>query len=162
MKAKHKLTLKLDEIAGFLRTGHLELELDNIDMHKFNKLDKEQQIEWISDEGELELDDYDVEHFSAGDYHDIKIESTEDDMVAPEIKLAYILYIPNYERYQNEYLSKANLGNRVHASDFKFSYDMSDAMITDNLDVAILMQDKMAVIGLEAEIIEIHATGGSK
>lgn len=71
---KHKVTLKMDEISGYLRHGHFELELDDEEMAEFELLDKEQQVEWITDAGSQEVDDYDIEDWSAGDWHDVEIE----------------------------------------------------------------------------------------
>ena len=57
----HTICGDLDYVYGYLRYGHLELELDDEDFEKFKSLSLKEQKEWLRDEGTIEVDDYRVE-----------------------------------------------------------------------------------------------------
>lgn len=46
---------------GYLRYGHLELELNDEDFEKFKSLSLKEQKEWLWNEGSVKVDDYRVE-----------------------------------------------------------------------------------------------------
>lgn len=48
----------LEYIQGNLRTGHLEMGLNDEDFEKFKSLSLKEQEEWLKDEGYTVLDDY--------------------------------------------------------------------------------------------------------
>lgn len=48
----------LEYIQGHLRTGHLEMGLNDEDFEKFKSLSLKKQEEWLKDEGYTVLDDY--------------------------------------------------------------------------------------------------------
>lgn len=57
------ITLNCDCVQGFLRSGHFELELSEEDYNKFKSSSEEEQINWITDCGELIIDSYRVEDY---------------------------------------------------------------------------------------------------
>ncbi len=57
----HTICGDLDYVYGYLRYGHLELELDDKDFEKFKSLSLKEQKEWLREEGTIEVDDYRVE-----------------------------------------------------------------------------------------------------
>lgn len=57
------ITLNCDYVQGFLRSGHFELELSEEDYNKFKSSSEEEQIDWITDCGELIIDSYRVEDY---------------------------------------------------------------------------------------------------
>lgn len=57
------ITLNCAYVQGFLRGGHLELELSEEDYNEFKSLPKKEQIDWITDCGELIIDSYRVEDY---------------------------------------------------------------------------------------------------
>lgn len=54
------ITAELDYVAGHLRYGHIELELDDKQFEEFKSLSEKEQKEWLKDEGELIIDDFEV------------------------------------------------------------------------------------------------------
>lgn len=48
----------LEYVQGYLREGHLEMELNDKDFEKFKSLSLKEQEEWLKDEGYTVLDDY--------------------------------------------------------------------------------------------------------
>lgn len=54
------ITLNCDYVQGYLRGGHFELELDEEDYNKFKSSSEEEQIDYITDCGELIIDSYRV------------------------------------------------------------------------------------------------------
>lgn len=54
----HTIYGDLDYVQGYLRTGHLEMELNDEDFEKFKSLSLKEQEEWLKDEGYTVLDDY--------------------------------------------------------------------------------------------------------
>ena len=57
----HTIYGDLDYVQGYLRTGHLEMELNDKDFEKFKSLSLKEQKEWLEDEGCLEIDSYRIE-----------------------------------------------------------------------------------------------------
>ena len=57
----HTICGNLDYVQGFLRMGHLEMELNDEDFKKFKSLSLKEQEEWHRDEGQVEVDDYSIE-----------------------------------------------------------------------------------------------------
>ena len=57
----HTIYGDLDYVQGYLRTGHLEMELNDKDFEKFKSLSLKEQEEWLKDEGYTVLDDYAVD-----------------------------------------------------------------------------------------------------
>lgn len=55
------ITLSMNYVAGHLRYGHFELDLDDEQLEEFNKASKEEKLEWITEEGEMIIDDYEVD-----------------------------------------------------------------------------------------------------
>lgn len=50
----------LDYVQGYLRMGHLEMELNDKDFEKFKSLSLKEQKEWLWDEGHVKVDDFSV------------------------------------------------------------------------------------------------------
>lgn len=57
----HTIYGDLDYVQGYLRMGHLEMELNDEDFEKFKSLSLEEQKEWLWDEGSVEVDNFSVE-----------------------------------------------------------------------------------------------------
>lgn len=57
----HIIYGNLEYIQGYLRTGHLEMGLNDEDFKKFKSLSLKEQEEWLKDEGHTVLDDYAVD-----------------------------------------------------------------------------------------------------
>ena len=57
----HTIYGDLDYVQGFLRCGHLEMELNDEDFEKFKSLSLKEQKEWLRDEGHVEVDDFSVD-----------------------------------------------------------------------------------------------------
>ena len=57
----HTIYGDLDYVQGYLRMGHLEMELSDEDFEKFKSLSLKEQKEWLEDEGCLEIDSYRIE-----------------------------------------------------------------------------------------------------
>lgn len=57
----HTIYGDLDYIQGYLREGHLEMELNDKDFEKFKSLSLKEQEEWLKDKGYTVLDDYAVD-----------------------------------------------------------------------------------------------------
>ena len=57
----HTMCGDLDYIDGYLKYGHLEMELNDEDFEKFKSLSLKEQKEWLWDEGHVEVDDYSLE-----------------------------------------------------------------------------------------------------
>lgn len=57
----HIIYGNLDYVQGYLRMGHLEMELNDEDFEKFKSLSLKEQEEWLKDEGYTVLDDYAVD-----------------------------------------------------------------------------------------------------
>lgn len=51
----------LDYVQGYLRTGHLEMELNDKDFEKFKSLSLKEQKEWLWNEGRVNVDDFSVD-----------------------------------------------------------------------------------------------------
>lgn len=47
---------------GYLRMGHLEMELNDEDFEKFKSLSLKEQKEWLWKEGDVKVDDFRVEY----------------------------------------------------------------------------------------------------
>lgn len=62
-----KIIIHCNYIQGFIRNGHLELELSDEEFKKFEVLSKEDKIDWIKEDGELYIDSYRVEDYEVGD-----------------------------------------------------------------------------------------------
>ena len=57
----HTIYGDLDYVQGYLRMGHLEMELNDEDFKKFKSLSLKEQKEWLRDEGHVEVDDFSVD-----------------------------------------------------------------------------------------------------
>lgn len=57
----HTIFGDLDYVQGYLRMGHLEMELNDKDFEKFKSLSLEEQKEWLRDEGRVNVDDFSVD-----------------------------------------------------------------------------------------------------
>ena len=57
----HTICGDLNYVYGYLRYGHLELELNDEDFEKFKSLSLKEQKEWLWNEGAVKVDDYRVE-----------------------------------------------------------------------------------------------------
>ena len=57
----HTIYGDLDYVQGYLRMGHLEMELSDEDFEKFKSLSLKEQKEWLRDEGHVEVDDFSVD-----------------------------------------------------------------------------------------------------
>ena len=57
----HTIFGDLDYVQGYLRMGHLEMELNDEDFEKFKSLSLKEQKEWLRDEGSVEVDDFSVD-----------------------------------------------------------------------------------------------------
>ena len=57
----HTIYGDLDYVQGYLRMGHLEMELNDEDFEKFKSLSLKEQKEWLRDEGSVEIDDFSVD-----------------------------------------------------------------------------------------------------
>lgn len=57
----HTIFGDLDYVQGYLRMGHLEMELNDKDFEKFKSLSLKEQKEWLRDEGRVEVDDFSVD-----------------------------------------------------------------------------------------------------
>lgn len=57
----HTIYGDLDYVRGYLRMGHLEMELNDEDFEKFKSLSLKEQKEWLWDKGTVEIDDFRVE-----------------------------------------------------------------------------------------------------
>lgn len=66
----HTIIGDLDYVSGHLRYGQLELKLSDSEIEDFDKLSKEEQIEWLKDEGDLIVNDYEVSDY--GDVYQIR------------------------------------------------------------------------------------------
>jgi hypothetical protein len=56
-----KVIANLEYMAGHLRYGHLELTLTDEQYEEFKKLPKEEQEDWLLDDGARIADDYEVD-----------------------------------------------------------------------------------------------------
>lgn len=57
----HTIFGDLDYVQGYLRMGHLEMELNDKDFEKFKSLSLKEQKEWLWDKGHVEVDDFSVD-----------------------------------------------------------------------------------------------------
>ena len=57
----HTIFGDLDYVQGYLRMGHLEMELNDKDFEKFKSLSLKDQKEWLRDEGRVNVDDFSVD-----------------------------------------------------------------------------------------------------
>lgn len=57
----HTIFGDLDYVQGYLRMGHLEMELNDEDFEKFKSLSLKEQKEWLWDKGDVKVDDFRVE-----------------------------------------------------------------------------------------------------
>ena len=58
----HTIFGDLDYVQGYLRMGHLEMELNDEDFEKFKSLSLKEQKERLWDEGDVKVDDFRVEY----------------------------------------------------------------------------------------------------
>ncbi len=56
----HTIYGDLDYVQGYLRMGHLEMELNDEDFEKFKSFELRDQKAWLRGEGRVEIDDYSV------------------------------------------------------------------------------------------------------
>ena len=60
---KNRVTADLSYIVGHLRYGHYELELSDEEYEEFKKMSKEDKKEYICENGEIIIDDYDLNDY---------------------------------------------------------------------------------------------------
>lgn len=65
-----RIVLNCEYVQGFLRNGHIELDLSDGDYEKFKSLSKEEQLEWAK-EGDMHIDSYRVEDYMTEDHFDV-------------------------------------------------------------------------------------------
>lgn len=65
----HTIFGDLDYVQGYLRMGHLEMELNDEDFEKFKSMPEEEQKAYLNDNGNLIVDSYEVDDW--GDIIDI-------------------------------------------------------------------------------------------
>lgn len=65
-----RIVLNCDYVQGYLRDGHLELDLSDEDYEKFKSLSEEEQLEWAK-EGDMRIDSYRVEDYMTEDHFDV-------------------------------------------------------------------------------------------
>jgi hypothetical protein len=58
----HTIFGDLDYVQGYLRMGHLEMELNDEDFEKFKSLSLKEQKEWLWNKGDVKVDDFRVEY----------------------------------------------------------------------------------------------------
>lgn len=58
----HTIFGDLEYVQGYLRMGHLEMELNDEDFEKFKSLSLKEQKEWLWDKGDVKVDDFRVEY----------------------------------------------------------------------------------------------------
>lgn len=58
----HTIFGDLEYVQGYLRMGHLEMELNDEDFEKFKSLSLKEQKEQLWDEGDVKVDDFRVEY----------------------------------------------------------------------------------------------------
>ena len=58
----HTIFGDLEYVQGYLRMGHLEMELNDEDFEKFKSLSLKEQKEWLWDGGDVKVDDFRVEY----------------------------------------------------------------------------------------------------
>lgn len=56
----HTIYGDLEYIQGYLRIGHLEMELNDEDFEKFKSLELRDQKAWLKEEGRVEIDDFEI------------------------------------------------------------------------------------------------------
>ena len=61
----HTIYGDLDYVQGYLRMGHLEMELNDKDFEKFKSLSLKEQKEWLRDEGRVNVDDFSVDNIGS-------------------------------------------------------------------------------------------------
>lgn len=66
-----KIIAGIDYLNGYLKYGHFELDLNESELEEFKNLSKEEQLEWIKDNGDLIVDNYELNDY--GDIIDIEI-----------------------------------------------------------------------------------------
>ena len=57
----HTIYGDLDYVQGYLRMGHLEMELNDEDFEKFKSLSLKEQKEWLWNKGRVNIDDFSVD-----------------------------------------------------------------------------------------------------
>ena len=57
----HTIYGDLDYVQGYLRMGHLEMELNDEDFEKFKSLSLKEQKEWLRTKGRVNIDDFSVD-----------------------------------------------------------------------------------------------------
>jgi len=57
---KFLVTGEIDHISGHLRYGHFEMYLTAEEHQKFDTLTKQEQKEWLREDGEIIIDDFEV------------------------------------------------------------------------------------------------------
>lgn len=65
-----RIVLNCEYVQGFLRNGHIELDLSDEDYEKFKSLSKEEQLEWAK-EGDMHIDSYRVEDYMTENHFDV-------------------------------------------------------------------------------------------
>ena len=61
----HTIYGDLDYVQGYLRMGHLEMELNDKDFEKFKSLSLKEQKEWLWDKGRVNVDDFSVDNIGS-------------------------------------------------------------------------------------------------
>lgn len=61
--SKYIVTADCDWILGHLRYGHWEMELTGAEYGEFKSLSKDEQIEYLKDNGSIIVDDYEIDDY---------------------------------------------------------------------------------------------------
>ena len=67
---EYRIVAELDYAAGYLRTGHYEVCVSGAELKEFCNMSRAEKEEFIGDNGEMVIDDYDINDH--GDIGDIK------------------------------------------------------------------------------------------
>ena len=60
---KYEITADVDYISGHIRYGHLALTLDESELKLFKALSDEDQLDYLDSQGDLIIDEYEVDDF---------------------------------------------------------------------------------------------------
>lgn len=72
MSKSYTVSAQYDYVSGYLRYGHKEMTLNEEEFLKFKDLSKKDQLEWLVEEGEIVIDDFEVNDY--GELEEIIIE----------------------------------------------------------------------------------------
>lgn len=67
MEKTYTISAQYGYIVGRIRYGHIEMALSESDYKEFLNLTPEEQKNWLKDEGEIIIDDFDIEDLGSLD-----------------------------------------------------------------------------------------------